>query len=150
NGRNLAFAKSSTRRQGVMSMVNKTSVVTGAAAGIGAAIAERLAEAGSKVVLADVDAQGGEALADRLRTRGFGAGFLHCDIGDLASVAAMTARATADHGRIDVLVNNAGVTRKIHILDLTPADWDWIQGINTRGLFFCMQGFARHMKEMQG
>ncbi|MFT3721704.1 SDR family NAD(P)-dependent oxidoreductase [Pseudorhodoferax sp.] len=131
-------------------LVDKTAVVTGAAAGIGAAIAERLAEAGAKVVLTDVNADQGEALAARLGARGLDASFIRCDVGDLDSVAAMTAQAIAAHGRIDVLVNNAGVTRKIPILDLTPADWDWIQGINTRGLFFCMQGFARHMKEMQG
>lgn len=131
-------------------IANKTVVVTGAAAGIGAAIAERLAEAGGRIVLTDVDEAQGQALAERLAGRGFEASFIRCDVGDLDAVAAMTARAIEAHGRIDVLVNNAGVTRKIPILDLTPKDWDWIQGINTRGLFFCMQGFARHMKQMQG
>ncbi|MFT4195841.1 SDR family NAD(P)-dependent oxidoreductase [Ottowia sp.] len=131
-------------------MANKTVVVTGAAAGIGAAIAERLAEAGGKVVLTDVNASQGQELAAKLTSRGLQASFIRCDVGDLDSITAMTTEAIATHGRIDVLVNNAGVTRKILILDLTPADWDWIQNVNTRGLFFCMQGFAKHMKEMQG
>ncbi|MFT3814916.1 MAG: SDR family oxidoreductase [Acidovorax sp.] len=131
-------------------IANKTVVVTGAAAGIGAAIAERLAEAGGKIVLSDINAQQGQEQARRLAERGFAASFIPCDISDLDAVAAMTAQAIEAHGRIDVLVNNAGVTRKIPILDLTPRDWDWIQNINTRGLFFCMQGFAQHMREMKG
>lgn len=128
----------------------KTAVVTGAAAGIGAAIAQRLAEAGGNIILCDVNAHQGAELAASLVKRGLRAQFIHCDVGDLGSITEMTARAIALHGRVDILVNNAGVTRKIPILDLTPADWDWIQGINTRGLFFCMQGFAKHMKVMQG
>lgn len=128
----------------------RTAVITGAAAGIGAAIAQRLAEAGADVVLTDVNAGQGAKLAQELSGRGLQASFLPCDVSDLDSIAAMTAQAIALHDRIDVLVNNAGVTRKIPILDLTPAEWDWIQGINTRGLFFCMQGFAKHMKEKRG
>ncbi|RKJ95144.1 SDR family NAD(P)-dependent oxidoreductase [Alicycliphilus denitrificans] len=134
----------------MMLLENKTAVVTGAAAGIGAAIAQRLAEAGANVVLTDVDTAKGAELAAALAGRGLRAHFMRCDAGDLQSIAAMTAEAIAQHGRIDVLVNNAGVTRKIPILDLTPEDWDWIQGINTRGLFFCMQGFARHMAATGG
>ncbi|WP_261530335.1 SDR family NAD(P)-dependent oxidoreductase [Burkholderia multivorans] len=129
---------------------NKTAVVTGAASGIGAAIAERLAEEGAHVILTDVDDARGNELTTRLTDRGRKASYLHCDSGNLESIAAMTARAVAENGRVDVLVNNAGVTRKIKLLDLTPADWDWIQNVNTRGLFFTMQGFARHMAEAGG
>lgn len=133
-----------------MLLDQKTAVVTGAAAGIGAAIAERLAEAGAQVVLADVNADQGAALAARLAGRGLVAHFVPCDVGDLGAIAALKDHAVAIHDRIDILVNNAGVTRKIPMLELTPADWDWIQGINTRGLFFCMQTFAHHMKDVGG
>ncbi|MFT3972103.1 MAG: SDR family oxidoreductase [Amaricoccus sp.] len=133
-----------------MLIENKTAVVTGAASGIGAAIAERLAEEGAHVILTDVDDARGEELTQQLVGRGLKAEYIHCDSGDLESIAAMTQRAIDKHGRIDVLVNNAGVTRKIKFLDLTPKDWDWIQNINTRGLFFTMQGFARHMAEKGG
>ncbi|EGD05027.1 dehydrogenase [Burkholderia sp. TJI49] len=133
-----------------MLISNKTAVVTGAASRIGAAIAERLAEEGAHVMLTDVDDLRGNELATRLIGRGLKASYLHCDSSNLESIAAMTARAVAQHCRVDVLVNNAGVTRKIGLLDLTPEDWDWIQNINTRGLFFTMQGFARHMAEAGG
>lgn len=129
---------------------NKTAVVTGASAGIGAAIAERLAEEGAHVILTDVDDARGEELTQTLIERGLKASYIHCDSGNLESIAAMIAQATALNGRVDVLVNNAGVTRKIKILDMTPQDWDWIQNVNTRGLFFTMQGFARHMASAGG
>ncbi|AOR72838.1 hypothetical protein BBJ41_35155 [Burkholderia stabilis] len=129
---------------------NKTAVVTGAASGIGAAIAERLAEEGAHVILTDVDDPRGNELTTRLIRRGLKASYVHCDSSNLESISTMTARAIAQNGRVDVLVNNAGVTRKIKLLDLTPEDWDWIQNINTRGLFFTMQAFARHMAEAGG
>ena len=131
-------------------IAGRTVVVTGAAAGIGAAIAQRFADAGGKMVLVDVDDEKGTALASQLRACGVDADYVHCDLASLESIAEMTHKAIALHGRIDVLVNNAGVTRKIPLLELTPAEWGWIQGINTRGLFFCMQGFARHMKDQGG
>ncbi len=131
-------------------LADKTVVVTGAAEGIGAAIAERLAQAGSHVVLTDVNVERGRELAADMVKRGLKASFIYCDVGDLASIRHMKEKAILAHGRISVLVNNAGVTRKIPLLDLTPEDWDWIQRINTRGLFFCMQAFAKHMKDMQG
>lgn len=134
----------------MMLIENKTAVVTGAASGIGAAIAERLAEHGAHVILTDVDDARGEALTQALLGRGFKASYIHCDSGDLDSIATMIAEAVALVGKIDILVNNAGVTRKISFLDLTPQDWDWIQNINTRGLFFTMQGFVRHMTESGG
>lgn len=128
-----------------MLIADKTAVVTGAASGIGGAIAERLAEEGAHVILTDIDDARGTELTQKLAGRGLKASYLHCDSGDLGSIAAMTEQAVAVTGRVDVLVNNAGVTRKIRFLDLTPQDWDWMQNINTRGLFFTMQGFARHM-----
>lgn len=133
-----------------MLIANRTAVVTGAAAGIGAAIAERLAEEGAHVILTDVNDAGGGELARKLAGRGLKASYIHCDSSNLESIAAMTAEAVALDGRVDVLVNNAGVTRKIKLLELTPQDWDWIQNVNTRGLFFTMQGFARHMAEAGG
>ncbi|MFT3780106.1 MAG: SDR family oxidoreductase [Ottowia sp.] len=133
-----------------MLIAKKTAVVTGAASGIGAAIAERLAEEGAYVILTDVDdARGGE-LSRALVERGLKASYIHCDSGNLESIAGMIDKAVAQNGRVDILVNNAGVTRKIKLLDLTPRDRDWIQNVNTRGLFFTMQGFARHMVEAGG
>lgn len=88
-----------------MLLDHRTAVVTGAAAGIGAAIAERLAESGAQVVLADVDADEGAALAARLNGRGLAACFVRCDVGDLDAIADLKDQAVALHGRVDILVN---------------------------------------------
>jgi len=133
-----------------MLLSDKTVVVTGAASGIGAGIAERLAEEGAHVILSDIDDTRGQALTASIAGRGQKASYLHCDCADIGSIAQLIEQAIELAERIDVLVNNAGVTRKIPILELTPEDWDWIQNVNTRGLFFCMQGFARHMASTGG
>ena len=87
-----------------MKFDNKVAVVTGAAQGIGEACARRFAANGAHVLLADIDDARGAALAADL-----GARYLHCDVGDKAQVDAAVAQALAAHGRIDVLVNNAGI-----------------------------------------
>ena len=67
------------------------------------------------------------------------------DVGDLASIDRMVGQVAATFGRIDVLVNNAGVTRRAYIMDLTEADWDRIMRVNGKGVFFCLQRVAREM-----
>ena len=66
-------------------------------------------------------------------------------MGDVASIDQMVAEVVAAFGRIDVLVNNAGVTRRAYIMDLTEADWDRIMRVNGKGVFFCLQRVAREM-----
>src|SRR5207245_9266522 len=70
---------------------------------------------------------------------------VEADCGDVASIEAMVARAVAELGRLDVIVNNAGVTRYAYIMDLTEADWDRIHRVNAKGVFFCLQRAAREM-----
>lgn len=130
-----------------MLLEGKNAIVTGGAAGIGRAISLRMAQEGARVVIADIDEAAGEALAAELKADGREAWFVHTDMADIASIEAMIARAVSLAGRIDALVNNAGVTRRIPLLEITPSDWDWIQSVNTRGLFFCLQGVAKHMRE---
>lgn len=133
-----------------MLLKDRTAIVTGAAAGIGLAITERLAKEGAAVLMADRDAARGEANAQRLRAAGATVTFIEADVSDLDSIDALVAEAVTQFGKIDVLVNNAGVTKRVDILDITPKDWDWIQSINTRGMFFCLQRVAAHMKEKGG
>ena len=128
-----------------MLLKDKSVVVTGAAAGIGRGIAERMAEEGARVVITDIDEEHGRAEAESLSKRGAEAWFVPFDASDTNSIEQMVHEAITLTGGVDVLVNNAGVTRRIEILDLQPEDWDWIQSINTRGLFFCLQAFAKHM-----
>lgn len=132
-----------------MLLAEKNAIVTGGAAGIGRSICLRMAEEGAKVVIADIDDAGGRAVEAEIRGRGGNAWFVHCDVGDLASIESLFAEADKLVGRIDILVNNAGVTRRIPVLDIAPTDWNRIQDINTRGTFFCLQAAARRMKEQK-
>lgn len=128
----------------------KTAIVTGAGAGSGLAIARRLASEGARVVIAERDpARAGQAAED-IAAAGGEAVAVEVDIAEIASIDRMVAQVATRFGRIDILVNNAGVSRKIPLLELTPEDWDWIQSVNTRGTFFCLQRVASRMKETGG
>jgi NAD(P)-dependent dehydrogenase (short-subunit alcohol dehydrogenase family) len=102
------------------------------------------------VAAADID------LAAAQRTAGQAAGnarravAIGADCGDVASIDAMVARTAAELGRLDVIVNNAGVTRCAQIMDLTEADWDRIHRVNAKGVFFCLQRAAREMISQGG
>ncbi len=133
-----------------MLLRGKSALVTGGASGIGLGIVRRLAQEGAAVTIADIDEGRGAAAADAIRRSGGQALFVRADIADLADIDRMLAAAIAEFGRLDILVNNAAVTRRIGVLDITPADWEWIQNVNSRGLFFCLQGAARHMKTAGG
>jgi nucleoside-diphosphate-sugar epimerase len=121
---------------------DRVAMVTGVGAGIGRAIALRSAAEGAAVVGVDVDAErGAAAMADA------GGDFLRGDVGDLGDIEAIVASVMERHGRVDVLVNNAGVTKSLGFFDVTETDWDRIYRVNARGLFFCMQAVARTMRD---
>lgn len=132
-----------------MLLARKSAVVTGGAAGIGRATCLRLAEEGAAVVIADRDRQQGADLEAEIRAAGGTADFVATDVSVPGEIDTLVSKAVDLHGRIDILVNNAGVTKRIPLLDITEQEWDWIQDINTRGMFFCLQKVARHMKEQR-
>jgi NAD(P)-dependent dehydrogenase (short-subunit alcohol dehydrogenase family) len=70
---------------------------------------------------------------------------LKADVGDVSEIDQMIAAVVAKFGGLDVIVNNAGVTRAAYIMDLTEQDWDWMHRVNAKGVFFCLQGAARQM-----
>ena len=115
-------------------------IVTGAAQGIGAACARRFAREGAHVVLADLDDVRGQVLAEAL-----GGSYRHCDVGDKAQVDALVAAVLAAHGRIDVLVNNAGIFKAADFLDVSEADFDAVLRVNLKGSFLVGQAVARAM-----
>ena len=128
-----------------MTLSDRVAIVTGAGNGIGRAVALALAGAGAHVVAVDIDAGLGKATADAVAALGPRSLALETDVGDLAAIDRMVQRAMDAFGRIDVLVNNAGVTRRAYIMDLTEADWDRIMRVNAKGVFFCLQRVAREM-----
>ena len=128
-----------------MILAEQVAVVTGAGNGIGRATALALARAGAQVAVVDVDAGAAKATADAVAALGRRSLALDTDVGDLAAIDRMVRAVTGTFGRIDVLVNNAGVTRRAHIMDLTEQDWDRIMRVNAKGVFFCLQRVAREM-----
>jgi NAD(P)-dependent dehydrogenase (short-subunit alcohol dehydrogenase family) len=120
----------------------KVCLVTGAAQGIGEACARRFAQEGAHVVLVDMADTPGQSVADEL-----GALYLHADVGDKAQVDAAVARTLTEHGRIDVLVNNAGIFRAADFLDITEADFDAVLRVNIKGVFLMGQAVARVMAQ---
>jgi NAD(P)-dependent dehydrogenase (short-subunit alcohol dehydrogenase family) len=120
-------------------------LVTGAGAGIGRAIALAMAEAGAAVAAADIDLAAAQRTAADAADNTRRAIAIGADCGDVASIDAMVVRTVAELGGLDVIVNNAGVTRFADIMDLTEADWDRIHRVNAKGVFFCLQRAAREM-----
>ena len=124
---------------------NQVVLVTGAGAGIGRATALAMAEAGANVAAADIDLAAAQRTAEQIVSNTRRALAIEADCGDVKSIDAMVARTVAEFGRLDVIVNNAGVTRYAQIMDLTEADWDRIHRVNAKGVFFCLQRAASEM-----
>ncbi|MBL8698696.1 MAG: glucose 1-dehydrogenase [Alphaproteobacteria bacterium] len=123
----------------------EVALVTGAARGIGAASAALLAAAGAEVLVADLDGAAAEAGAAAIRARGHRAHGLVLDVADDAGVAAAFEAVRERHGRLDVLVNNAGIALRKPTTELPRADWDKVVAVNLTGVFLCAQAAASIM-----
>jgi meso-butanediol dehydrogenase/(S,S)-butanediol dehydrogenase/diacetyl reductase len=120
-------------------------LISGSGRGIGRAMALRYAGEGAKVVVADIDQGGAQAVADEIQSLGASAEACQVDVSDPNQSALMVARTIDRFGRLDILVNNAGVMRVRPLLELAPEDWDFVNNVNARGLFFALQAGARQM-----
>lgn len=122
-----------------------TAIVTGAATGIGEAIARRLAEAGATVAVADLNLEGAAAVAASLPNNAFG---VQMDVSNSASVEAAVAQVLAKTGRVHIVVNNAGIAGKAApVWEQTDGDWDRAFAINVNGPFYVARAVVPHMRE---
>lgn len=130
-----------------LELSEKVAIVTGAARGIGFAIAERLSRAGARVVVADVDEQSAVAAVKRLREGGAEATEAVTDVTRPEEVGAMVERVIDAFGRIDILVNNAGITgRDAPLSEVTDEDWERVLGLNLTATFYCCRAVISHMR----
>jgi glucose 1-dehydrogenase len=130
-----------------MRLAGKVALVTGSSKGIGRGIAERFAREGADVVINyNSDPAGAEAAADEVRTQGVRAVAIQADLGTVAGVRTLVAQAIAQMGRLDVLVNNAGVEKHAPFWDVTEADYDKVLNVNLKGVFFTTQAFVEHLR----
>jgi len=133
-----------------MRLKGRFGVVTGGARGIGLAVAKALAREGAGVAIADVNADGAKASAKSIEDLGGRAIGLAVDVADPASVGAMVKSVLDAFGRIDILINNAGVGGNTPFLETKLQDWNRIIGINLTGAFLVAQAVAREMVKTGG
>jgi NAD(P)-dependent dehydrogenase (short-subunit alcohol dehydrogenase family) len=141
----MTIKPSSSTAEITFGLAGRVCIVTGGAQGIGEACIRRFSRENAKVVIADIDDVRGAALAAEL-----GGLYVHCDVGDKAQVDALVAQTVAAHGRIDVLVNNAGIFKAADFLDVSEADFDAVLRINLKGSFLVGQAVAREMVKTGG
>ena len=123
----------------------RVAIVTGAGQGIGAATARRLAAEGATVAVLERSPDTGAASVEAIRAAGGAATAVTCDVSSRESVEAAVAAVVAEHGRVDVLVNNAGITRDNLLFKLSDDDWDAVIGINLTGVFLCCRAVQQQM-----
>jgi NAD(P)-dependent dehydrogenase (short-subunit alcohol dehydrogenase family) len=132
-----------------MRLKDKVAIVTGAAAGIGQAVAELFAEEGARVVTADIDVEGGEKIVDTILSNGGSAHFVRADISKNEDDQKIAAEAIKAFGRIDILVNNAA-TFVLKGFDATPEEWQRSLSTNILGTALVTKYAVEHMKKQGG
>ncbi|RMF76293.1 MAG: glucose 1-dehydrogenase [Chloroflexi bacterium] len=133
-----------------MRLKDKVALVTGGGSGIGRACAELFAEEGARVVVADYNAQTGEACAKAITDAGRDAVFTSVDVSDATQVGAMVETALSTYGQIDVLFNGAGILLFGTALETSEADWNRVMAVNLTGTFLCCKAVLPHMIERGG
>jgi 3-oxoacyl-[acyl-carrier protein] reductase len=130
-----------------MRLPDKVAIVTGAGSGFGEGIAERYAREGARVVVNDIDTAGGERVAAAIRAAGGQATFVRADVSRGDDVAALLAATLAAYGRLDIVVNNAGVShRNQSLLEVEEAEFDRVWRVNVKSLYWTARHIAPHFK----
>jgi 3-oxoacyl-[acyl-carrier protein] reductase len=132
-----------------MELKEKVALVTGAAQGIGKAVALMLARHGADVIVADVNLEKAQETAREVEAIGRGAMAVKVDVTRLSDVEQMVESALGRFGKIDILVNNAGIARDKLILRMTEEDWDAVLDVNLKGTFNCTKAVIKHMSKQR-
>jgi NAD(P)-dependent dehydrogenase (short-subunit alcohol dehydrogenase family) len=132
-------------------LANKVALITGGSSGIGAAAARLFAVEGAKVIIADINSEGGESVVETIRKTGGDAQFVRTDISKAGDVEAMVARAVALYGRLDCAYNNAGILGEIvPLVDQSETAWDRTLATNLKGTWLCMKFEVQQMLKQGG
>ncbi len=128
-----------------LQLKNRIAIVTGAGHGIGRAIALRLAKAGAKLVVGDLNVETARKTVAEIETSGGQAVAQEVDVAQRSSAIELVEKAMLTFGGLDILVNNAGIYPNASIIDITEAEWDLVQAVNLKGTFLCSQAAAKRM-----
>lgn len=135
-----------------MSLQGKVAIITGGGQGLGRSYAFMLAENGAKVVIADINAEKAEQVAQELREKNYEAIAVKVDVSDEASTQSMADAVIAKWGKIDILINNAAYFSAIKMKpfeEISVEEWDLAMAVNLRGTFLCCKAVVPHMKEQK-
>jgi 3-oxoacyl-[acyl-carrier protein] reductase len=132
-----------------MSLMNKVSIVTGGAQGLGRAIALDLARKGSHLVVGDVNLETAQRVTEEVHALGRRSLALRVDVSNARDVSEMADRVVKEFGRIDILVNNAGICQVVTIEKMSEEDWDRVMAVNLKGVFLCSKAVMGVMKKQR-
>ena len=134
----------------LLSLQGQVAMITGAASGIGRAIALRLAEMGATAVILDIDAAAGKSTADTIAERGGKSSFEKCDVRSSRDCKEAAAQSIATFGKVDILCNNAGVIVRKDVVDLGEDEWDLALDVTLKGIFLLSREVIPHMIKTGG
>ncbi len=129
------------------SLAGRVGIVTGGGQGLGKTFCRAFAEAGADIVVAEINPETGPETAAEIADMGRRSLFVPTDVSDRSSVQAMVDTALSTFGKIDFLMNNAGIVQHLEAEDVQPEDWRRVLDVNVTGVFFCCQAVGRHMIE---
>ena len=132
-----------------LKLKDRVALVTGGAQGIGKAVALLLARNGADVVISDINLEKAEETAKEIETIGRKASAIKVDVANLDQVESMVETILQQFGHVDILINNAGITRDKLILRMTEEEWDAVLNINLKGTFNCTKAVVRHMSKQR-
>lgn len=133
-----------------MRLKNKVAILTGAASGIGKATAKLFAEHGAKVVVADIDEDGGNQTVTDIQGAGNEAIFVKTDVTIQADTEQMVTRTVENYGKVDILFNNAGIAMRLPVAELLEEDWHRCLDVNLTGVFLCAKAAIPAMQKNGG